>query len=419
MFQYLRSKKRVLMELNYKTPFEKRNNLSVWTYKDATVIPLKRFKEDNLWFGRGGVIDNEGNYIRCSELPQGVSGSYDYGEVTYRDESVMYAGYLINHWGHFLVQDIARLWYCLEHKVDKIIFFVDSLENREIVGNMKEFLSLLDIFEKIELINRPTKYREIIIPEMSYLGREYYSDAYLNTIEKVCNCIDKNAEWISHDKIYFSRKLFKEKEKNEIGHDMLDDYFSKNGYLVIAPENITLSYMIYLIRHAKVIAACSGSAAHNVLFANQGANVLIIEKNVLINHTQIDIDRMKRLSSEYIDANICIYPVAHNRGPYILAFPGKLEQFSYDHSMLKPDSAFLSSKYLNKCFKNYMKVYHLYYGYQWFSDNWMLEYIYALREAYLESMEIYGDYLRGAKPFNLFGYFEVQGIKYVIKKLIR
>ena len=32
----------------------------------------------------------------------------------YKDEKVVYCGYLVNHWGHFLIEAVTRLWYFME-----------------------------------------------------------------------------------------------------------------------------------------------------------------------------------------------------------------------------------------------------------------------------------------------------------------
>ena len=73
---------------------------------------------------------------------------------------MVYCGYLVNHWGHFLVEAVNRLWYALKNDqtVDKYVFFLDEGQEREIKGNYKEFFQLLKIWDKVELINTPTKY---------------------------------------------------------------------------------------------------------------------------------------------------------------------------------------------------------------------------------------------------------------------
>ena len=52
--------------------------------------------------------------------------------------------------------------------MDKYVFFLKEGENREIGGNYREFLKLLGIWDKVEIICVPTTYREVIVPEIAF-----------------------------------------------------------------------------------------------------------------------------------------------------------------------------------------------------------------------------------------------------------
>ena len=165
-YRYLRPKKAEALKKWYDAPVEVRENPEIWQGSNATVLPLRR--DDQLLFGRGGVVDSDGNYVDLSAIPGRVQYAYPFENAEYRDETVVYCGYLVNHWGHFLIEGVTRLWYFLENdrRVDKYVFFLDEHEEREIKGNYREFLELLKIWDRLEIINRPTTYREVIIPEL-------------------------------------------------------------------------------------------------------------------------------------------------------------------------------------------------------------------------------------------------------------
>lgn len=114
-FSYLRPKKAEAVKKWYEKEFTKKENLEVIELSEALILPLKRFEGDNLLFGRGGVVTKEGEYVSISGIKGRIEKSYNPENEKYRDEKVCYCGYLVNQWGHFLVEAVARLWYFLKN----------------------------------------------------------------------------------------------------------------------------------------------------------------------------------------------------------------------------------------------------------------------------------------------------------------
>ena len=176
--RYLRPKKAQWLRRMYNTPFPCREDLQIWRGDHATILPLREIPNEGVLFGRGGVVDKEGNYVPLSGIENRIMRDYPVENPVYRDEKVVYCGYLVNHWGHFLVEAVARLWYALksDDTVDKYVFFLDEGESREIKGNYRRFFQLLNIWDKLELISVPTTYREagnrfpvheLVLPQIS------------------------------------------------------------------------------------------------------------------------------------------------------------------------------------------------------------------------------------------------------------
>jgi len=308
---FLRDKKTALLQIHYMREFPEKNNLTFEVYHNAMILPLKRFPEDGLSMGRGGVVEESGKYVSLSGIDTAIGGGYEYGTSLYRDEKVVYCGYLIDQWGHFLLETIARLWYFFVNdvSVEHYVFFgkIDS-EKTVLKGNYKEFFRLLGVLDKIEIINEPVQYREVIVPQLSYsLYHHYYSRQYKELFARVIeNAMGECKEQYAYGKVYFSRSSW----KSEIGQDMLDDFFEKNGFQIVYPENLTLVQMISILQKAQVFASTSGSTAHNVLFGRDGQEMLCLERCALNNEYQIDIDKIKQLKTTYIDANLSFFPVS-------------------------------------------------------------------------------------------------------------
>ena len=261
-YQYLRPKKAEALKAWYAEPFAALETPQVWQGKNAVILPLRRDPGFGLLFGKGGVVDVDGNYVDLSCIPGRVQYAYPFEKPEYRDEKVVYCGYLVNHWGHFLIEGVTRLWYFLENDptVDKYVFFLDENEEREIKGNYREFFRLLKIWDKLEIINRPTAYREVVVPELGLHMRTSYTTKLLAVFDTVAGNVLADSNWETPEKIYFSRSQFQKSKAFESGFDTLDNFFSKNGYTILYPEKVPLDRMIYYIRHAKVVASLSRDA---------------------------------------------------------------------------------------------------------------------------------------------------------------
>ena len=109
-YSYLRPKKAQWLRRMYATPFPKKQSLAVWQGKNATILPLREVVNEGLLFGLGGVADENGQYVELSGFPERIGKGYAFENPVYKDEKVVYCGYLVNHWGHFLIEGVTRLW---------------------------------------------------------------------------------------------------------------------------------------------------------------------------------------------------------------------------------------------------------------------------------------------------------------------
>ena len=423
-YSFLRPLKAAALKEWYNAPFEKKDELKVETYKNATILPLKRFEGDNLLFGRGGVVSENGDYINLSAIKDRVQFSYNFSDPSFVNEKVVYCGYLVDQWGHFLIEAVARLWYLLknDYSIDHYVFFVRENEKREISGNYQEFFKLLGIWDKISIINQPTRYKDVVIPELGYNRIESYSEQFKEIFSKVSLAAIAQHPTTSsssgHLKIFFSRSQLKNIKKREFGLEIIDNYFQKNGYTILYPEKTSLSKLIVYIKSAEEIAMFSGSVHHNILFADDAKKIILIERNVINNEIQVDINRMKNLSVDYIDANMPIYTVNLGAGPFIMAYNKHLEQYTSSKKFVAPDSKYYSQKYIKKMFKGYMNSYTKAYGFQWYMDDWYIKYTNTFREGYNESFQYFGDFLTGRKPFRLKHYLGFHFWNFKLQKLI-
>lgn len=418
-YQYLRPKKAAALKQWCDFPVEVREEPEVWHGKNATILPLKRDPSFGLLFGKGGVVDEKGDYVPLSCIEKRVQYAYPFENAEYKDETVVYCGYLVNHWGHFLVEAVTRLWYFLENdpSVDKYVFFLDENEEREIKGNYRAFFELLKIWDKLEIINRPTTYREVIVPELGIKCRESYTPKLVKVFDAVAENVVPDPSWETPEKIYYSRSQFAKGQPFEFGFDSLDNFFEKNGYTILYPEKVPLNRMIHYIRNSKVVASLSGTLPHNMLFARNGQKVEIVERLVISDDNQTDVNRMRELNVTYIDANIPVYTIDFV-GPFIMGYTPELQRFAADNGYLPPDDQYLTKKHYKQCFVKYMKAYVDLYNYNWFMQDWYGPFSESLIEGFQAGREYFAEYLDRKRPYRWYHYFEFHYFKQFIKRLL-
>ncbi len=419
-YTYLRPKKAEALKKWYDAPVEIRQEPAIWQGEQATILPLRRDPSFGLLFGKGGVVDCHGQYVDLSAIPGRVQDAYPFQAPDCREETVVYCGYMVNHWGHFLIEGVTRLWYFLEQdaSVDKYVFFLDEGEQRQIQGNYREFFQLLGIWDKLEFINRPTTFRRVIVPELGIHMRQGYTPKLLRVFDRIAENVRPQPDWETPEKIYFSRSQFQKGQPFEFGFDALDNFFAKNGYTILYPEKVPLSRMIHYIRSCQVVATLSGSLPHNMLFGRSGQKVEIIERLVISDDNQTDVNRMRDLDVVYVDANIPVYTIDFV-GPFIMGYTPELQRFAQDQGYQPPDECYLTKKHYKSCFVRYIKSYQDLYRYNWFQDDWYGPFADSLYEGFQAGHQFFGDYLDGKRPFLWHHYFELHYWKQFVKRLLR
>ena len=419
-YTYLRPKKAEALKKWYDASVEIRHVPTLWQGEQATILPLRRDPSFGLLFGKGGVVDCQGQYVDLSAIPGRVQHAYPFQVPDCREETVVYCGYMVNHWGHFLIEGVTRLWYFLEQdaSVDKYVFFLDEGEQRQIQGNYREFFQLLGIWDKLEFINRPTTFRRVIVPDRGIHMRQGYAPKLLGVFDRIAENVRPQPDWDTPEKIYFSRSQFQKGQPFEFGFDALDNFFAKNGYTILYPEKVPLSRMIHYIRSCQVVATLSGTLPHNMLFARNGQKVEIIERLVINNDNQTDVNRMRDLDVVYVDANIPVYTIDFV-GPFIMGYTPELQRFAQDRGYQPPDARYLTKKHYKSCFVRYIKSYQDLYRYNWFQYDWYGPFADSLYEGFQAGHQFFGDYLDGKRPFLWHHYFELHYWKQFVKRLLK
>ena len=134
---------------------------------DVTILPTK--KDPDLFWGRGGAITNEGEFIEASRVGDAFGGYYDFEKekVPFYRETVIYIPVIPNHWGHFLLDCLCRFWFINDDKYKdyRIAFCGYNWSNNQVEGNYLELLHLMGIDDsRLIYIKEPCSFACVLIP---------------------------------------------------------------------------------------------------------------------------------------------------------------------------------------------------------------------------------------------------------------
>lgn len=321
---YYMSKKQKKKYMNLNIDYEKDKQLSVKEVARGIILPAKKddSNEPKLW-AIGGVVDENLHFVNESNSDYLFGGNYEIDEdyVEYIDDTVIFFGPFIQHWGHFICDQISRLWYIMEKPNNYKIAYCGynfGLSDTKMFGNYLQLLKELGINEN-QLINiqQPTRFKNIIIPEMSYVGGQYYTKKFKNLLNKITDNILNDTQITDWpEKIYFSRK--KLNVDKEYGEENLEELLTKNGFKVFFPEKLSFKEQVLLINKCKIMATISGSIAHNLMFSKSKNEVLIFNKCTGINNYQLVVDNITDSKITYIDSCKNYLPILFGAGPFII-----------------------------------------------------------------------------------------------------
>lgn len=190
-----------------------------------------------------------------------------------------YGGLLFNHFGHFLLETLARAWYIQSHSDDVYFFKTEAAQPddvNELFTWQQELLAgLTGDINRIKIIHSGTVFEKFIVPKPGFVIRKYCRRDQAAALQAVGGKIleQNKTEFVSHEKVWLSR--------SGLGYGLvygeieLEKALRQEGFLIFHPERHSVAEQIHVVENASVIAGFTGSAFHIVLLAkNNGARIL-------------------------------------------------------------------------------------------------------------------------------------------------
>jgi hypothetical protein len=305
---------------------------------DAVVLPLRVRKDPTTshHLFEGGLCEADGTFVagRRRSLKDDKANfsalwSYPFDPATLevRDEEVVFAGVLFDHYGHLLTDSTSRLWYVFAHpeKTCKIVFVRSPRKARWAPEDPMPLFEMAGIDPaRIEIVEKPTRFRNAIVPEEAVYSLDAFRPEWISFFDAVRAHIEPSP----HRKVYFSRTHFK---RNDVhNEDLFESYWKDLGFHIVHPEDFTLREEISFAAGADEIVATIGTLSHQFLFCKPGTRATVLLRTSNVVPLQLIVGAARGLRSDYVEAFRNPLPTWHSDGVFYLApvprFRGYLEK---------------------------------------------------------------------------------------------
>ena len=328
----LNDREKIFDELGIKSNYTYDKECHYTEYLNAVVLPEKK--------GLGGVCGENGDFIDASKYVGDwvkKGGEYNYDkDIKFVERRVIYLGFFIRHWGHFLLDCIGRMWISNVLDVHDYYWVYLEEDNRLIEGNYREFLEYLgfDMNKRIE-VDEVTRFSSVIIPEVCRNNKYQHTKEYGEIFNRVV--ANSGFDEISvPEKVYLSRLGYPDAIKKERGEDTIQNSFVMNGYIVLYPESLSLKHQIALFQKADEIACINGTIPLNYVFSDTQLHLIVLNKTSLLHKNMHEISSIGKGIITYIDAYIepiRNHPRYLGEGPFLICLTDNLKKYFVDNNM--------------------------------------------------------------------------------------
>ncbi|HEY2179480.1 MAG TPA: glycosyltransferase 61 family protein [Caulobacteraceae bacterium] len=258
--------------------------------------------ENGQWVQRGGVYDAKGVLLPEFDMIAGLYPDRIVNPPIIEAERIaaaerirrpcIYLGTLNGHFGHFLVESLARSW-ALSH-IDRGVGAVFHFANfagapdiAQLLGTFPGYITTtLDLLgltpSRIELANRDLRFDNLYVPTaqfwINHFGGPGLSEVYDDIREEI---VRRTGLPVGPSrKLYLTRRKLTDPQphkirKNIANEDEIEELFLAQGFESVALEQMSFPEQIMVMATASHIAGTTGSALHMAMFTAQPEAELI------------------------------------------------------------------------------------------------------------------------------------------------
>ena len=249
------------------------DSLSVRLIKNSVVYPTIRVASHP---GKllMGVYDEDDNYVEDTALnrrsgEQGAPVPRDLFPVAADSDApeAIYAGTLYFHFGHFLLESLARAWYA--HRYPDVPFVwagAHTWQGFELQPWQSEILDILMIKNPTRIIADPARFDLLHVPDIGYR----YDDRFHPEHAEFLGRYEGPAQVPGH-RLWLSRSKIAS-DVRDLNSAPTERRLAEAGWTIAHPETLSIREQLDHLGRAEIVAGEEGSAFHILILLKDVAS---------------------------------------------------------------------------------------------------------------------------------------------------
>ncbi|MFH6786500.1 MULTISPECIES: glycosyltransferase family 61 protein [Methylobacterium] len=265
--------------------------------------------------GRWGVFDAERRIVeesvdylgperqlhnQVTEWPPDAAGPIEDAP----EEHYLYLGQLNPHYGHFIVNTLARFWPMLEAGARPRLLCHGYFGGHDLLAERPFVVEILDRLglrlADLAVFDRPVRIRRltVVAPALREMAFVHPVMAALGDAIGRASLAGVPVDAESRP-VYLSKARLSDYVQRVENEDAMAEALSRAGIDIVYPETLTFDEQIRLLAQRRTIIASQGSALHTALFAPPGRSMIVLSPSPHVNATYLLIDAVKGHRSRY------------------------------------------------------------------------------------------------------------------------
>lgn len=217
---------------------------------------------------RSGVLRPDGSHVPESVTWRGPSPVTTAPDPVEPVEDLagtwLFLGPLFGHFGHFLVESIARLW-ALEGRRDRIAgaLYVPKFQNRpqHVMDVYRPFLKALGVDVQVRNVEDPTRVERVIVPPQGF-GMFGMIEGSAEFRDYMRAHAGRDVAPEGPERIYVSRSALPPQRGSVVGESVLEARLEAEGYVPYHPQKHSHLEQIAAYKAARDVIAVDCSPLH-------------------------------------------------------------------------------------------------------------------------------------------------------------
>lgn len=227
------------------------------------------------------------------------------GSLAVLDATLLYLGVYWEHFGHFLMDSMSRLWALdLGLSNEGLLFLENETGDWRKQSYSRMLIEALGVGGRLSRPDTPTLVKSVLAPEPSIQHAFRIHSCHDSSHLKAAQAVLGNSppDRFRGAKVYLSRRKLRSGVRTLDGEEALENRLARQGFNIVHPEKLSMGEQIALFNQADHIAGSIGSAFHSALFMPKDRDtrlsILAWEK---INNRFLMVDSIKSYAATYIN----------------------------------------------------------------------------------------------------------------------